>query len=791
MHPFYLRILVFLIFVTCAVVGIKLSQVGFSDIESFKRLERLVPTKILGALEGENQVSGWVSKTSAQNYLKSPKTSTPSVYYRYLLEREEEDSDGDKYWVTVQDESLSVDFFIEDSTGKASVITNESTDEIRWLLPKRFSKRVGGFRYSEWRIEPDDKVSMFAWAEVKAELKTELKTKQSYPSAMLQAMSKALPQKTSKELSSDTSPDIHFRFDKEGLYIPIITSLSAGKVRADIGNSAIIKIWLGVSLISLGLMCFVYATQIHRILVFLSLLTLFTMGVLGAYGMASLSSDVRGGSGYFYAQQDKAELAITNLLASETNQNYHQNNASLPKWKQVRVNEIRQNLGVLQALYQQQIGYFPENIFAWFVGIDKPSLRIELSEDEKSFVQQKIGKFEKTQVDGFAYWWVLAGSLVFLALSYLGFRFAKVKRMIENVPTSATAGVSFGLAEVKGNVKLIEDQSLTGPLTSLSCVWYRYLIQKRKGSGKNARWVTISDDTQHKRFYCEDNEGSLTIDPDDAEIVTRHKKVSRKGKMRYSEWLIKPRDKLYALGMAKIDPQKSDQLLLGKPQHNTDNSDLFILTNYSEKELMIKKASIAMLALALAFSGMFCSAVFTFGMNGQFAATDYLFSALLAPLFLIFFMFVLHYNDLIFLQNRADRNWANIQVSLKKRADLLPQLVKVLSGYKAYENELLEQITLQRKQLNQSLESIESASNFIRQEHEIMQGMRVAVEAYPDLKANDISRKLMTSLSDLENEIALMRTGYNDAVNLYNTRVESFPDLLLAKAFKFVKKEWI
>ena len=195
-----------------------------------------------------------------------------------------------------------------------------------------------------------------------------------------------------------------------------------------------------------------------------------------------------------------------------------------------------------------------------------------------------------------------------------------------------------------------------------------------------------------------------------------------------------------------------------------------------------------MLALAFAFSGMFCSAVFAFGMNGQFAATDYLFSAFLAPVFLIFFMLVLHYNDLVFLQNRAERNWANIQVSLKKRADLLPRLVKVLSEYKDYESSLLEHVTLQRKQLKPSLKSVECASNFIHQEQQIIQGMKLAVEAYPDLKANDMSLRLMTTLSDLENEIALMRTGYNDAVNLYNTRIESFPDLLLAKMFKFNRK---
>jgi hypothetical protein len=261
--------------------------------------------------------------------------------------------------------------------------------------------------------------------------------------------------------------------------------------------------------------------------------------------------------------------------------------------------------------------------------------------------------------------------------------------------------------------------------------------------------------------------------------------------MRYSEWLLKPQDELYALGSAKIDPNKHDQLILGKPQHESDNSDLFILTNYSEKELMIKKASLAIFALAFAFSGMFAAAVFHFGMNGQFAATDYLLSASLAPVFLIFFMLVLHYNDIVFLERRVARNWANIQVSLKKRADLLPQLQNVLSGYQHFEKTLLEQLTLQRQQLPRSLVSVDQAGKFMQQEHRILSDLKLAVEAYPDLKANELSSKLMQTLIDLENEIALMRQGFNDAVNAYNTRIESFPDVILAKLFKFETKQWL
>jgi hypothetical protein len=795
MHPIYLRVLAFLFCVVSLVFGIKFSQEGFLDIESFKKLERLVPSSILGVLGGENQVLGRAAKSSEQNYLRSAKTQTPSLYYRFLKEREERDSDGNTRWVTETDETRSVDFLIGDSSATAYLQTENWTDTIQWSLPKRYSQTQGSYRYSEWRLEPGDLVLAFAWAELM--------------------------------LKQNSLPDISLRFDKPGDYIPIISTLSSGAIRRGIGNSAILEIWGGVSLIALSLMCFVYAAKIHRILAYLSLLTFCTMSILSVYCLASLSSDVRGGAEYLSSQQDKAELAVRSIFDNQTlewagwqttNSELSSEWQQLSPWQKTRIQDIRINLWLLKEVYALQIKHFPEGFYAWLFAYDNQLLNFELNDYEQKILKDKLGQFQTTKLTAFAFWWVLLGFLCFAVLTYFGFRFAKVKRMIENIPTSATLGVSYGLAEVKGKIrfitdiksdKKIEEQSdeknaesfeqeneendtkLKGPLTKQSCVWYRYLVEERRGSGKNARWVTISDDEQYKRFNCEDLEGSLTIDPSDAEIITRHKKVNKKGDMRYSEWLLKPNDNLYALGMAKVDAQKNDRLILGKPQHETDNSDLFILTNYSEKDLMIKKASMSILALVLAFSGMFASAVFYFGMNGQFAATDYLLSAMLAPAFLMFFMLVLHYNDMIFLQRRADRNWANIQVSLKKRADLLPQLQSVLSQYQGYEKKLMELMTLQRKQLSKSIDSVASASNFIQKEHQFLNDVKLAVEAYPDLKANELMSALMNTLTSLENEVALMRTGFNDAVNEYNTRIESFPDVFLAKVFKFEKKAWL
>ena len=760
MHSFYLRLFAGIICVVALVFGIKLSQQGFQDIQDFKQLERIVPSAIIGALPGENQLRGRAAKSSEQNYLRSPKTQRPSLYYRYLVERKERDSDGNTRWVTVQDITRSVDFLLYDDDAQARVYTAHWTEQIQWRLPKRYSRTEGERRYSEWRIEPDDLLLLFSWVEV----------------------SRQPPR----------SPEFSLRFDIQGNYLPIISSLSDAEIRSDMGNFALLKIWAGISLLALGMMALIYTVQIHRILVYLSLLTLVTSSCLFVYGLASLSADVRTGADYVQAQLERSQQAISSILDAQSLPPATEPTGSgLEAWQQKRIQALRLNTSFIKAVYQQQISRFPENLYAHMLGLDKEINAFELTESEAHTLQQKLQQFSPTKVVGMAYWWVLAGAICFLLFSYFGFRSIKVKRMIENIPTTASAGVSVGLAEVKGKVRVKEEDSLKGPVSNLRCVWYRYLIEERRGSGKNARWVTISDKKAFERFYCEDKAGKLLIDPYDANIITRHKKTKREGSMRYSEWLLKPNDTLYALGMARVDTHEQDKLVLGTSKHDTENADLFILSNYSEKDLMIRKAAISMLSLCLAFSSMFCAAIFMGGMNGQFSATDYLVSGLLAPLFLICFMLVLHYNDLVFLRHRAHRNWANIQVSLKKRADLLPGLQSIVAQYKAYESTLLTRITQQRKQLGASLESPDRAGDYLQAEQQLLKGLKLAVEDYPELKANHLFLSLNTTLTQLEDEIALMRTGYNDAVMHYNTRIQSFPDVLLAKGFKFQRMAFL
>lgn len=152
------------------------------------------------------------------------------------------------------------------------------------------------------------------------------------------------------------------------------------------------------------------------------------------------------------------------------------------------------------------------------------------------------------------------------------------------------------------------------------------------------------------------------------------------------------------------------------------------------------------------------------------------------------FYFLSVYNGLIELRNNIDKAWANIDVLLKKRYDLIPNLVEVVKGYKRYEKETLETITRYRAQLvTGSPGERAKAHNMIT---DALKTIFAVSENYPALKANENFLQLQKQLSDMENEISDRREFYNDSVLLYNTKIHSIPDSLLAVFLSMKDKEY-
>jgi LemA protein len=147
------------------------------------------------------------------------------------------------------------------------------------------------------------------------------------------------------------------------------------------------------------------------------------------------------------------------------------------------------------------------------------------------------------------------------------------------------------------------------------------------------------------------------------------------------------------------------------------------------------------------------------------------------------------YNGLVALKNRVKNAWAQIDVQLKRRHDLIPNLVETCKGYMKHEKEVLENVTKARQQAV----DVSGVANQAQAENMLSQTLKslfAVAEAYPDLKANENMMSLQEELSSTENKIAFARQHYNDSAMRFNTKTEQFPTNVIAGMFRFEPAEF-
>ena len=147
------------------------------------------------------------------------------------------------------------------------------------------------------------------------------------------------------------------------------------------------------------------------------------------------------------------------------------------------------------------------------------------------------------------------------------------------------------------------------------------------------------------------------------------------------------------------------------------------------------------------------------------------------------------YNGLITLRNRTKEAWSDIDVQLKRRHDLIPNLVSSVKGYMVHERGLLENVTKYRAEAMSAQEAgnTQAMAQAESKLGGLMRDIKIAMEAYPDLKANQNVAQLMDELSDTENKIQASRRFYNGQVRDFNTKIEVFPNNMIAGMLKFEK----
>jgi LemA protein len=161
----------------------------------------------------------------------------------------------------------------------------------------------------------------------------------------------------------------------------------------------------------------------------------------------------------------------------------------------------------------------------------------------------------------------------------------------------------------------------------------------------------------------------------------------------------------------------------------------------------------------------------------------------LVILFIVIIWVVGIYNGLIRLRNQVKNAWSQIDVQLKRRHDLIPNLIETARGYMKHERETLDSITRARSQAVQA----SGVANQAKAEGELsgaLSRFMLVVENYPDLKANQNFLALQEELTSTENKVGFARQSYNDQVQAFNIKIESVPSNIIAGMFNFKQAEF-
>ena len=165
---------------------------------------------------------------------------------------------------------------------------------------------------------------------------------------------------------------------------------------------------------------------------------------------------------------------------------------------------------------------------------------------------------------------------------------------------------------------------------------------------------------------------------------------------------------------------------------------------------------------------------------------NYIVIAIIVVLVLLILYVIGTYNGLVSLRNKKDDQWSQIDVQLKRRADLIPNLVETVKGYAKHESETLEKV-IEARNTYMTAKTPEEEMKASGEVTQALNKLLALSEAYPELKANQNFLGLQQDVSDTEDKISYARQFYNDSVLTYNNKVQMFPSNIIAGMFNFTK----
>lgn len=400
------------------------------------------------------------------------------------------------------------------------------------------------------------------------------------------------------------------------------------------------------------------------------------------------------------------------------------------------------------------------------------------------------------------------GALLAMAGLIAAFRAGRRRRLIENLPTSKTSGVFIGLVELKGTAES------AGPLTSYlagqACVHYAWSVQEHwsrtvvttetdsKGNTRTVTrhesgWTQVNSGGETIPFYLQDDCGVILVRPDGATIepLTMFNETCGMGdplyygkgpanavmdsdhRRRFVENGIPLKTNLFTVGQA------SERQDIVAPEIAADkNAPIFLISTRTEEQV---SSGMKWGARGWIMFGLLAAVGFMIWRDSALdvdlqsrvivyaaIASGYLITGFFAWVWMLF-------NCLVDVRQRVRAAWALVDIQLKRRFDLIPNLVNCVKGFRDHEAQLQTELAALRSQLDATPPGVSGP------DHDAVSSVIIGIaERYPELKADEPFLALQKNLSDTEQRIALARGYFNDIATHYNTRLETVPERFVA-----------
>ena len=416
---------------------------------------------------------------------------------------------------------------------------------------------------------------------------------------------------------------------------------------------------------------------------------------------------------------------------------------------------------------------------------------------------------------------LICGLIIIVGSIYYKTQYLELENVMFNLESEPIREVEEAVDGVpfagQGTIETDDNKIIISPFTNTQCVYYHSILEEYINQGKNSHWMIKENRSDYLPFYLKDKTGRLRIDMRDMDsdfsqydlkifgneihkrsipinsevdcerLLFRYEYNEKEQgpfgiginkRFRKTEFVLRPGTQIFAYGMVLKD---DNGLMLHETESipliiSRKNRDKYVLEFYEGSNLIY----LAHLLVAFGFSVFLLSLNYFVHLYPQ-TLTIYLLIGNIAITGSIIFTL---YNRIVTLKQRALNALSNIEIDLKRRNDLITNLVEAVKGYNKHEKEIQELVAEARTQ-------IVFSKQILREAQPIIPALVAIIENYPDLKASENFLSLMRMLVDIEERIAYAREFYNRSVRKYNTLVAQLPFALVASPLGMKEMEFI